>query len=105
MQALLLKVHRGEQQRSSECEEKCSLKRKGKRNLFLTDGRKQPKGEDRTNKKEARCLRCTLLNGSAWSTERKYMKRYKGKCDIFFGIEHRLRKEEMVEQFNKEAME
>ena len=32
------------------------------------------------------------------------MRRYKGKCDIF-GIEHRLRKEEMVEQFNKEAKE
>ena len=30
---------------------------------------------------------------------------YKGKCDIFFGIEHRLRKEEMEEQFNKEAKE
>ena len=51
---------------------------------------KQPKGEDRTKiKKEANLLRCTLLNGSAWSTERKYMRRYKGKCDIFFGIEHR----------------
>ena len=33
------------------------------------------------------------------------MKRYKGKCDIFFGIEHRLRKEEMEEQFNREAKE
>ena len=56
-------------------------------------------------KKEARILRCTLLNGSAWSTEKKYMSRYKGKGDIFFGIEHRLRKEEMEEQFNKEAKE
>ena len=28
-----------------------------------------------------------------------------GKCDIFFGFEHRLRKEEMEEQFNKEAKE
>ena len=27
----------------------------------------------------------------------------KPKCDIFFGIEHRLRKEEMEEQFNGEA--
>ena len=71
---------------------------------------KQPKGEDRTkSEKEAKQLRCTLLctllNGSAWSTERKYMRRYRGKCDIFFGIEHRLRKEEMEEQFNKEAKE
>ena len=55
-------------------------------------------------KKEAKLLRCTLLNGSAWSTERKYMRRDKGKCDIFFGIEHRLRKE-MEEQFNREAKE
>ena len=46
---------------------------------------KQPKGEDRTEmKKEAKLLRCTLLNGSAWSTERKYMRRYKGKWDVFF---------------------
>ena len=44
--------------------------------------------EDRTKmKKEARRLRCTLLNESTWSTETKYMRRYKGKCDIFFGIE------------------
>ena len=49
---------------------------------------RQPKGEDRTEmKKEAKLLRCTLLNGSAW----------KGKCDIFFGIEHRLRKEGAVQ--------
>ena len=56
-------------------------------------------------KKEATFLRCTLLNGSAWSTERKYMRRHNGKCDIFFGIEHRLRKEEMEEQLNEEAKE
>ena len=67
---------------------------------------KQSKGEDRTEmKKEGKLLRCTLLNGSAWSTERKYMRRYRGKCDIFFAIEHRLRKEEMEEQFNREAKE
>ena len=28
----------------------------------------------------------------------KYMTRYSGTCDIFFGTEHRLRKEEMDEQ-------
>ena len=39
------------------------------------------------------------------STERKYLRRYKGECDIFFGTEHRLRKEEMEEQFNKDAKE
>ena len=30
--------------------------------------------------------------------QRKYVRRYKGKCGIFFGIEHRLRKEEVKEQ-------
>ena len=38
---------------------------------------KHPKGEDRSDmKKGAQVLRCTLLNGSAWSTERKYMRRF-----------------------------
>ena len=65
---------------------------------------KQPKEEDRKErKKAAKVLRCTLLNRSAWSTEKKCMRRYKGKCEILFGIEHILRKEEMEEQFNKEA--
>ena len=50
-------------------------------------------------------MRCTLLNGSTWSTERKYMRSYKGTFDIFFGMEHRLRKAEMEEQFNREAKE
>ena len=46
------------------------------------------KGEDRTEmEKEAKLLRCTLLNGTAWSAERKYMRRYGGKCDVFFGME------------------
>ena len=67
---------------------------------------KQPKGEDRTEmNKEAKLLRCTLLNGPAWSTERTFLRKYKSTFDIFFGIEHRLRKEEMEEQFNKEAKE
>ena len=56
-------------------------------------------------RKEEKRLRCALLNGSAWSTEQKNMRRYKGTFDIFFGIEHRLRKEKMEEQFNKDAKE
>ena len=52
--------------------------------------------------KESNIVRCTLLNGSAWSTE-KFLRRYKGTFDIFFGVEHRMRNEEMEEQFNKEA--
>ena len=51
--------------------------------------------------KDARRLRCTLLNGSAWSTEKKCIRRYKGTFDIFSGIEHRLRKEAMEEQLTK----
>ena len=46
-------------------------------------------------------VRSTLLNESTWSTEKKYMRRHKG--DIFFGVEHRMRKEEMEEQFNIEG--
>ena len=66
---------------------------------------KQPKGQERTEmKKETKLLRCTLLTDQR-GVQRKYMRRYKGKCDIFFGIEHRLRKEEMEEQFNREAKE
>ena len=33
------------------------------------------------------------------------MRRYRDTFDVFFGIEHRLRKEEMEEQFNREAKE
>ena len=39
---------------------------------------------------------CSLLDGSAWST-------YKGTFESFFGVEHRMVKEDMLEQFNKEA--
>ena len=46
-------------------------------------------------RKEEQNLGCALLNGSARSAERKYMRRYTGTVDVFFGIEHRLRKEEM----------
>ena len=44
-----------------------------------------------------------MLNGSAWSTEKKYMRKYKGTFDIFFGKKHGLRKEEVEEQLNEEA--
>ena len=65
---------------------------------------KQPEGEDRTDmKKRGRAVEVHVVNGSAWSKERKYMRRYKGKRAVFFGVEHRMRKEEMEEQFDKEA--
>ena len=67
---------------------------------------KRSKGVDRNEMgKEGKNLRCELLNGSAWSTERKCMRRYKGTFDVFFGIEHKLRKEDMKEQFNRKAKE
>ena len=31
------------------------------------------------------------------------MRRYNGTFDVFFGMEQRLRKEEMVEQFNRKG--
>ena len=63
-------------------------------------------GVDRTEmRKEEKRLKCALLSGSTWSKERKYVRRYKGTFDIFLGIEQRLRKEEMEEQFNNEAKE
>ena len=49
--------------------------------------------------KEAKKGMMHLVNG----TERNYMRRYKGTFDIFFGVEHRMKTEEMEEQFNKEA--
>ena len=62
--------------------------KEGRREEEIPQRWKQPKGEDRTEmKKEAKLLRCTLPNCSAWSTGRKYVRRYKGKCDIFFGAQ------------------
>ena len=67
---------------------------------------KRSTGVDRTEmRKEEKRLRCAWLNGSTWSTEKKCMRRCKFTFDVFFGIEHKLRKEEMEEQFNKEAKE
>ena len=52
---------------------------------------KLSKGVDRNElRKEEENLRCAVLDGSAWSTERKYMRRYKGTFEVFFEIEHRL---------------
>ena len=53
--------------------------------------------------KGLKTVMCTLLNGLAWCTEREYMKRSRSTFDIFFGIKHRMRREEMEERFIKEA--
>ena len=52
-------------------------------------------------KKETRRLRCTLLSGSAWSAGEDT----KESAISFFGIEHRLRKEEMEEQFQQRSQQ
>ena len=41
--------------------------------------------------KEAKLLRCALLNGSAWSTERKYMKKIQRKMRYLLWDWHRLK--------------
>ena len=77
-----------------------------KRMKEITKKWRQPKGADRTDmRKEEKRSKCALLNGSACSTEKKYMGRYKGTFDIFFVIRHGLRKEEMEEQSNNAAKE
>ena len=49
--------------------------------------RRRKGGQDRTEmQKEARRVRCTLLGGSAWSTERKHMRRY-AKVHLIFSLE------------------
>ena len=60
--------------------------------------------ENRRGQRDMREMReaSKLLNGPAWSTEGKYMRRYKGTIDVFFGFEHRMRKEE---QFNNETQQ
>ena len=65
---------------------------------------KRSRGADRTEmRKEEKRLRCALLNGSAWSTENKNMRRYKGKFDIFLGIEHRLRRNSSIKRPRKDG--
>ena len=62
----------------------------------------QEKGENRGDiQTSPNTVRCALLSGSAWCTERKYIGRCRGTFDMCFEIEHRITKEEMKEQFNK----
>ena len=68
--------------------------RRSRRESTRESGSGQKELVDRNEmRKEEKNLRCAMLNGSAWSTERKYMRRYRGTFDVFFGIKHRLRKE------------
>ena len=54
-------------------------------------------------RRPSKIARCTLSNGSAWSTEKKFLVEYNGTFDIFHGIEHRMRREEMEGQFSRKA--
>ena len=47
---------------------------------FQEQTRKKDRSEMRM---PANMMRCTLLNGSAWSAEKTYMRTYKGASDIF----------------------
>ena len=47
--------------------------------VFRMRGTMQFKEERQTKSVSYRWIRCTLLNESAWSTERKCMRRYRGK--------------------------
>ena len=60
--------------------------------------KKMLKGSKNRRGPPAQMMIWDLLDGSAWSTERKDMRRYKGTLDVFLGIEHR-----MMEKFNKET--
>ena len=54
--------------------------------------------------KKVRVSRCTLLKGSTWSSEKKVLGKTKESATSFF-VEHRLRKEDIEEQFDREAKE
>ena len=60
------------------------------------DGQKELTGEE---------VEVRLAKWISMEHRKGVLKRYRGTCDILFGIEHRVRKEEMEEQFNKEAKE
>ena len=60
----------------------------------------QKEGQHRSElEKASKTVRCTFWNGSVLCTERKYMRRNKGTFEIFFGIEHRMRKEDMEDGY------
>ena len=67
---------------------------------------KRSKGADRTEmRKEEKRLRYALQNGSAWSKEKKHMRRYKGTFDIFFRKEaERQRKNGDLRRVQQESM-
>ena len=88
----------------------------GEEQLGRTRGQKEFSGTRRREKrsemqKPSETERCTFLKCASKASkidgmylfELKYWRRYKGTFDIFFGFEHRMRGEDMEEQFNKES--
>ena len=57
------------------------------------------------NEKRAKEAEVHLAKWISLEYREEYVRRYQGTCDSPFGIEHRLIKGEMKEQFNKEAKE
>ena len=92
----------GEKEKPKEQEKEKEATRLEDRRKFREQGRRRNRSGVH---KPANTVRCTLFNGFAWSTEKKYMRSYNGTFDIFFGIEVRMRREDMEEQFNKESKE
>ena len=68
---------------------------KGPKNLRATRAEKRQQ-----SRQHQKCVCCSM---GKRGVRRSTWKRYKGTYDFFVGIEHRMKKEEMEEYFNKEA--
>ena len=51
--------------------------------------------QEEGTQKDSKMVRCTSLNGSAWSGDKKYVRRYRPTFHFFSRIEHRMKKEEI----------
>ena len=71
----------------------------GDRNVEMVGMTKKTKKSFKNRKKDrsaiqkpSNAVRCALLNGSAWNTEKKHLRWYTGTFDISLESEHRIRK-------------
>ena len=44
-----------------------------------------------------------MFQGISFRTQKAYIEQYRENIDVFFGIEHRMKRKEMEEQFNEES--
>ena len=110
-------VDSGEELAQCQCGSRRISKKNGggdKHAAGSADQRKKSKGESPKMVEAAKRVRHKGNGGRSKSTavylgrrggQRKCMRRYKRKERYFFWIEHKLRKEEMEKQFNREAKE